>query len=85
MNAERLRYVALGDSYTIGTAVSEAESFPSQLVRAEPRLELAGGREPSLAFAVAGREHPRDHPSVQGPRRMANALSGAWWTTAGWW
>lgn len=40
MNAERLRYVALGDSYTIGTAVSEAESFPSQLVRAEPRLEL---------------------------------------------
>jgi len=27
-----LRYVALGDSYTIGTSVSSAESWPSQLV-----------------------------------------------------
>jgi lysophospholipase L1-like esterase len=27
-----LRYVALGDSYTIGTAVSAADSWPSQLV-----------------------------------------------------
>ena len=40
MTAERLRYVALGDSYTVGTAVAPAESFPSQLVRVEPRLEL---------------------------------------------
>lgn len=28
-----LRYVALGDSYTIGTSVEEAERFPNQLVR----------------------------------------------------
>jgi lysophospholipase L1-like esterase len=35
-----LRYVALGDSYTIGTSVSSAESWPSQLVALVPQLEL---------------------------------------------
>lgn len=36
-----LRYVALGDSYTVGTSVSAAESWPSQLVaRLGGRLEL---------------------------------------------
>ncbi len=36
-----LRYVALGDSYTIGTSVSSADSWPSQLVeRLGGRLEL---------------------------------------------
>lgn len=35
-----LRYVALGDSYTIGTSVSSAESWPSQLAAREPRLQL---------------------------------------------
>jgi acyl-CoA thioesterase I len=35
-----LRYVALGDSYTIGTAVSAAESWPSQLVARIPDLQL---------------------------------------------
>lgn len=35
-----LRYVALGDSYTIGTSVSAAESWPSQLVARVPRLGL---------------------------------------------
>jgi lysophospholipase L1-like esterase len=35
------RYVALGDSYTIGTAVSLADSWPRQLVaRLDGRLEL---------------------------------------------
>ena len=32
MNAEPLRYVALGDSYTIGTSVPERERWPNQLV-----------------------------------------------------
>ena len=32
--AASLRYVALGDSYTIGTAVSEGERWPNQLVDA---------------------------------------------------
>jgi lysophospholipase L1-like esterase len=36
-----LRYVAMGDSYTIGTSVSSADSWPSQLVaRLDGRLEL---------------------------------------------
>jgi acyl-CoA thioesterase I len=35
-----LRYVALGDSYTIGTSVSSAESWPSQLVARVPSLQL---------------------------------------------
>ena len=37
---ERVRYVALGDSYTIGTSVSEAERWPNQLVARVPELEL---------------------------------------------
>ena len=36
----RLRYVALGDSYTIGTSVPPADRFPDQLVRRVPGLEL---------------------------------------------
>lgn len=35
-----LRYVALGDSYTIGTSVTELERFPNQLVARLPQLEL---------------------------------------------
>jgi len=35
-----LRYVALGDSYTIGTSVSADESWPSQLVERVPELQL---------------------------------------------
>jgi lysophospholipase L1-like esterase len=40
MGAEPVRYVALGDSYTIGTGVDPAESFPSQLAGAVDELEL---------------------------------------------
>jgi acyl-CoA thioesterase-1 len=38
-----VRYVALGDSYTIGTGVNEADSWPSQLVAklADMEVELA--------------------------------------------
>jgi acyl-CoA thioesterase I len=42
--AVRVRYVALGDSYTIGTSVRSAERWPDQLVAAlahdEPTLDL---------------------------------------------
>ncbi len=38
--AERIRYVALGDSYTIGTSVAERERWPDQLVGRLPQLEL---------------------------------------------
>jgi acyl-CoA thioesterase-1 len=37
-----LRYVAIGDSYTIGTSVPEVERWPNQLVARVPGLELAG-------------------------------------------
>jgi acyl-CoA thioesterase I len=37
---DRVRYVALGDSYTIGTSVAEAERWPNQLVERLPELEL---------------------------------------------
>ena len=35
-----MRYVALGDSYTIGTAAPPADAFPEQLVRSRPDLAL---------------------------------------------
>ena len=35
-----LRYVALGDSYTIGTSVAEEERWPNQLVERIDELEL---------------------------------------------
>ena len=35
-----IRYVALGDSYTIGTAVAPEDAFPTLLVEAVPALEL---------------------------------------------
>jgi lysophospholipase L1-like esterase len=37
-----VRYLPLGDSYTIGTSVTESERWPNQLVERIPRLELAG-------------------------------------------
>lgn len=37
---DAVRYVALGNSYTIGTSVNVAESWPSQLVARLPSLEL---------------------------------------------
>lgn len=39
---DRVRYVALGDSYTIGTSVSEGERWPNQLAARIPELELVG-------------------------------------------
>jgi acyl-CoA thioesterase-1 len=37
-----LRFVPLGDSYSIGTSVGEADRWPNQLVERVPGLELAG-------------------------------------------
>lgn len=39
---DSVRYVALGDSYTIGTSVAESERWPNQLVERIGRLELVG-------------------------------------------
>lgn len=38
--ASRLRYVALGDSYTIGTSIEEADRWPNQLAARMPVLDL---------------------------------------------
>ncbi len=38
----RVRYVALGDSYTIGTSVTAAERWPRKLVERVPELDLIG-------------------------------------------
>ena len=35
-----MRYVALGDSYTIGTSVTDAENWPSQLAARLPDVQL---------------------------------------------
>lgn len=37
-----MRFVALGDSYTIGTSVAEHERWPNQLVERLPQIELVG-------------------------------------------
>lgn len=37
-----MRYVALGDSYTIGTSVAEADRWPDQLCARLPRMRLIG-------------------------------------------
>jgi lysophospholipase L1-like esterase len=47
--ASERRYVAIGDSYTIGTAVAPHERFPDQLVAA-----LAGGDTPLRLVANLG-------------------------------
>jgi len=37
-----VRFVALGDSYTIGTSVTDGERWPDQLVERVPGVELVG-------------------------------------------
>jgi len=37
-----VRYVALGDSYTVGTSVTDAERWPNQLVERVDALDLVG-------------------------------------------
>ena len=56
-----LRYVALGDSYTIGTSVTERERWPNQLVAQVPELDLVAN------LAVNGFTS-RDVIEVQLPR-----------------
>jgi len=40
--AESVRFVPLGDSYTIGTSVAEHERWPNRLAERVPQLELVG-------------------------------------------
>ena len=43
-----MRYLALGDSYTIGTSVSAGERWPNQLVARLAAEAAAAGREPPI-------------------------------------
>ncbi len=49
--ADPVRYLALGDSFTIGTGSSEKEAFPSQLMS---RLQARGQKVALLNVAVNG-------------------------------
>ena len=48
-----LRYVALGDSYTIGTSVAEADRWPDQLVVAHRRRPAGTRLELDLVANLA--------------------------------
>jgi acyl-CoA thioesterase I len=58
---QALRYVALGDSYTIGTSVAEAESWPDQLSQRVSGLRLVAnlGVNGYTSRDVIERELPR--------------------------
>ena len=56
-----MRYVALGDSYTIGTSVEPADRWPDQLAAQVPELELVAnlGVDGFTSGDVIGLELPR--------------------------
>jgi acyl-CoA thioesterase I len=62
--ADAIRYVALGDSYTIGTSVAASERWPEQLVRAHnARAEHPGS---PVGRTIAGRLEPVSNLGVNG-------------------
>ena len=71
-----MRFVALGDSYTIGTAVTEAERWPNQLVRRLPGLELVGN--PAVNGYTSADLIAEELPQLDGLRpELASVLVGA--------
>ena len=67
----RLRYVALGDSYTIGTSVDESERWPNQLVERVPHdaledvLRFQPGPQPGAEPRADGEKQPVAEPVVE--------------------
>lgn len=59
---DRVRYVALGDSYTIGTSVSEADRWPNQLADRVPDLQLVGN--PAVNGFTSGDLIDRELPQL---------------------
>lgn len=59
---DRVRYVALGDSYTIGTSVSAAERWPNQLVERVEELALVGN--PAVNGYTSGDVIERELPAL---------------------
>ena len=72
--AAGLRYVALGDSYTIGTSVRPAERFPDQLVAALGAVEPSARarRQPRGQRLHVARPHPRGAAGARRPRPGAS-------------
>ena len=71
-----MRYVALGDSYTIGTAVAEAERWPNQLVGRLPQLELVGN--PAVNGYTSADLLAEELPQLDGLRpQLVSVLVGA--------
>ena len=71
-----MRFVALGDSYTIGTAVTEAERWPNQLVRRLPELELVGN--PAVNGYTSADLIAEELPQLDGLRpELVSVLVGA--------
>ena len=71
-----MRFVALGDSYTIGTAVTEAERWPNQLVRRLPELELVGN--PAVNGYTSADLIAEELPQLEGLRpELVSVLVGA--------
>jgi len=50
-----LRYVAVGDSYTIGTSVSESERWPNQLVAEVSAARVVAVSTPDYTLTPHGR------------------------------
>ena len=61
---EQVRYVALGDSYTIGTSVSEAERWPNQLAARMPELDLVAN--PAVNGYTSADLIDRELPALDG-------------------
>jgi lysophospholipase L1-like esterase len=72
---EPLRFVALGDSYTIGTAVEEAERWPDQLV-ARLAADTADGRPLELVANLAVNGYTSDDVVTYELPRMADVEFG---------
>ena len=71
-----MRFAALGDSYTIGTAVTEAERWPNQLVGRLPELELVGN--PAVNGYTSADLIAEELPQLDGLRpELVSVLVGA--------
>lgn len=66
-----MRYVALGDSYTIGTSLAAAESWPSQLAGRIEELELAANLAENGATTVDVIERQLSGLDMTGPELVS--------------
>lgn len=79
MNHATIRFLALGDSYTIGESVSESERWPAQLVTAL-RMRHVAIADPLIIARTGWTTDELDHAitekNVQGPFDLVTLLIG---------